>query len=155
MKHLLLAILTALLLPNASQADNSVIGTYKLVSFVLEIDGVPGQGTIGPDPRGYLVITPRYYMYQYAAKERSYGTSTADKAALFDTAANLVGSYVSDGKQLDIQVDISWNQIWNGTRQIRSIQWEGNKLTLTSPPQPYPRDTSKTVVSRLVWEKIE
>jgi hypothetical protein len=38
---------------------------------------------------------------------------------------------------------------------LRDTQLSGNRLTLTSDPRPSGRDPSKTVVTRLVWEKIE
>lgn len=136
-------------------ADNPLVGTYKLVSFALEVDGVPGHGTMGPDPRGYLVITPNYYTHTYIGSGRKFGTSAEAKAALHDTLASVAGRYSVEGEQIAVTVEVAWNELWNGTRQLRHVAWSGNRLTLTSPPQPYPRDPGKTVVSRLVWEKVE
>lgn len=155
MKNILCLLAIALLSPATCFAEKSLVGTYRLVSFVLEIDGVPGQGTIGPDPRGYLVITPHHCTYTYTGKGRKFGTSVEEKATLYDTAASLAGTYAVEGNKLTILVDVSWNETWNGTRQIRTIDWSGDRLTLTSPAQPYPRDPKKTVVSRLTWEKVE
>jgi hypothetical protein len=155
MKRILSLLAISLLIPATCFAEGSLIGTYKLVSFLLEIDGIPGQGTIGADPRGYLVITPQHFTFTYTGAGRKFGTSIEDKAALYDTSASLAGRYTVDGSKLTVLVDVSWNELWNGTRQVRSIDWSGNRLTLTSPPQPHPRDPSKTVVSRLVWEKVE
>lgn len=155
MKTILCLFAAIALSPATCLAETSVVGTYRLISFVLEVDGVPGHGTIGPDPQGYLVITPRHYIYTYAGKARKFGTSVEDKAALFDTAASLAGTYTLDGNKLSVLVDVSWNETWNGTRQVRTIDQSGDRLTLTSPAQPYPRDPSKTVVSRLTWQRVE
>lgn len=155
MKRILCLLAITLFVSATCFAGESLVGTYKLVSFILEVDGIPGQGTIGADPRGYLIITPQHYIYTYIGSDRKFGTSVDHKAALYDSAASLAGRYTVDGSKLTVTVDVSWNELWNGTRQVRSIDWAGNRLTLTSPPQPYPRDPSKTVVSRLVWEKVE
>lgn len=155
MKRILCILAITLLVPATCLAERSLVGTYKLVSIMLEIDGIPGQGTIGADPRGYLVITPKHYTYTYIGSGRKFGTSVEDKAALHDSAASVAGRYTAEGNQITLLVEVSWNELWNGTRQVRSIEWAGKLLTLTSPPQPYPRDPSKMVVSRLVWEKVE
>lgn len=155
MKRILCLLAIALLAPTSSFAEMSLVGTYKLVSLTLEIDGVPGSGTIGPDPHGYLIITPRHYAFVYTGKERRFGTSVDEKAALYDSGAYVAGTYTIEGNQLTVLVDVSWNETWNGTRQVRTIDRNGRRLVLTSPPHPYPRDATKTVVSRLTWEKVE
>lgn len=116
---------------------------------------MPGRGTVGPDPRACLVVTPKHYTCTYAGAGRKFGTSTETKAALYDTAAFRAGGYTLDGDRIVVNEDVAWNELWNGTRQVRTTGWSGNRLTLTSPPQPYPRDPSRTVVPRLERERVE
>jgi hypothetical protein len=121
----------------------------------LVVDGKPSVGTIGANPHGYLVITPKLYLHSYTGTNRKFGTSTEEKAALWDTLNFWGGPYQVEGDKLKIAVDISWNQSWTGTQQVRMFKLDGKRLTLVSPPIPFPRDPSKTVVSTLVFERID
>jgi hypothetical protein len=49
-------------------------GTYKIVSYAIEIDGQPKE-VFGKSPRGYAVITPRRIMFVITAENRKFGTS--------------------------------------------------------------------------------
>ncbi len=49
-------------------------------------------------------------------------------------------------------VDISWNQSWTGTAQVRNFQVEGRKLTITVDPQVGFDGRRSTAV--LTWEKV-
>jgi hypothetical protein len=50
-------------------------------------------------------------------------------------------------------VDISWNQAWTGTDQIRFYKLDGSILTITSAPNRNPVD-GREGRSILVWEKV-
>jgi hypothetical protein len=50
---------------------------------------------------------------------------------------------------------VSANEIWNGTRQVRNWEVDGNRLTITTDRAPYSRDPSKMVVIRVVGERVE
>jgi hypothetical protein len=143
-----------LLIVTPSLGQQSLVGTYKLVSHVLEMGGTPNE-YLGKAPRGYLVLTPTRAINFYTAENRKFGTSMDEKAALFDSLAGWSGAYRVEGSKLVFSVDVSWNEIWNGKDQIRNFQLSGNRLTLTSDPQPWARDPSKTIIVRQVWEKIE
>jgi hypothetical protein len=110
---------------------------------------------MGKAPKGYFVLTPTRAVYFFTAENRKFGTSVADKAALFDTVAGWSGTYRVEGKKLIVKVDASWVELWNGKDQVRNWELSGNRLTLTSDPQPYPRDPSKTFFPQQVWEKVE
>jgi Lipocalin-like domain len=51
-------------------------------------------------------------------------------------------------------VDISWNEAWTGTDQVRFFKLDGNILTITTAPNKSPVDgrDGRTV---LVWEKVK
>ena len=63
------------------------------------------------------------------------------------------GSYELDGTSVEHHIDISSNEVWTGTTQIREIRREGNRLILTTRPAPSPFD-GKMVIATLVWEKV-
>jgi hypothetical protein len=155
MKRLTFALMIGLLISGPSLAQQPLVGTYKMVSQVREFQGSGPDENMGKSPRGYLVITPSRVVVFFTADVRKPGTSVAERAALYDTLNGWSGRYRVEGNRLIVSVDASANQNWNGTDNIRNIQWAGKRMTLTTDPRPSGRDPSKTVVVRQVWEKIE
>jgi hypothetical protein len=141
-------------LSSASWGQQSLAGTYRLVSQVLEVDGVPRE-PMGKAPRGQLALTKTRATVFYTAQTREFGTAEAAKARLFDTLAGWTARYRVEGNRLILSIDASWVENWNGKDQIRNFQLSGNRLTLTSDPGPWPRDPSKKSSVRQVWEKLE
>jgi hypothetical protein len=154
MVRLICALILVLLVASPSFGQQSLVGTYKMVSSVLNIDGTLTEN-MGKAPKGYLVVTPTRIVFFFTAENRKFGTSEADKAALFDTLTAWSGVYRVAGKKLIIRVDASWVEQWNGTDQTRNWELSGNRLTITADPFPFPRDPSKKVIPQLVWEKVE
>ena len=154
MVRLICAFILALSIASPSLGQQSLVGTYRLVSHVLEMGGTSDE-RLGKAPRGYLVLTPTRAINFYTAENRKFGTSVAEKAELFDSLVGWSGAYRVEGSKLVFSVDVSFNEIWNGKDQKRNFQLSGNRLTLTSDPQPWARDPSKTIVIRQVWEKVE
>jgi hypothetical protein len=124
-----------------------------MVSQVLDVDGTLNEN-MGKAPHGYLVLTPTRFVSFYTGDTRKFGTSVAEKAALFDTVTGWSGMYRVEGGKIIVAVDASWTEIWNGKEQVRNWELKGNQLTLSAGPMPFPRDPSKTVIVRQVWEKI-
>ena len=149
------ALVLVLLLLSPVLAQQSLLGTYKLVSFTVEVEGQPPLSTMGKSPRGFLVLTPNRWMHLITAEQRKFGQSVEEKAALWDSLSTYTGPYRLDGSKIIVSVDVSWNESWNGTQVTRTWQLEGNHLFITTVPAPYPRDPSKMAVTRVVWERVE
>jgi len=154
MVRLISALILVLLIASPTLGQQSLVGTYKLVSQVIDIAGTPTE-PLGKAPHGYLVLTPTRYIAFYTGDNRKFGTSVPEKAALFDTLMGFSGVYRVEGSKIIIAVDASWIENWNGKDQVRNWALSGNRLTLTTDPMPYGRDPSKTAVARQVWVKIE
>ena len=154
MLRLICALILVLLIAFPSFGQQSLVGTYKIVSQDLEVEGTATQ-PLGKAPRGYMVLTPTRLVAFYTGDNRKFGTSVADKAALFDTLVGWSGTYRVDGGKIILAVDASWVENWNGKDQVRNWALSGNRLTLTGDPTPFPRDPSKTAVVRQVLEKVE
>ena len=150
-----LSVLLVLLIPAICLGQPSVAGTYKLVSFTMEVDGEPPRDIFGKGASGYLIMTPARLMAILTGEGRKPGPSDADKAGLWSSLIALSGPYRLEGDKLIIAVDISWNETWTRTSQVRRWQLEGNRLTLTTDPAPYARDPSKHASTRVVWERSE
>jgi hypothetical protein len=155
MVRFICALVLVLLLASPSLGQQSVVGTYKVVSLVAEVDGKPFQGSLGKAPHGYLVITPTHFIYFFTADTRKFGTSVDEKAALFDTLVGYAGTYRVEGDKLITTVDVSWTENLNGKTSPESYKLSGNRLTLTEGPIPWPRDPSKPMLRTEVLEKIE
>ena len=154
MLRLICAFVLLLSIASPSLGQQSLIGTYKVISTDVEVGGSATQ-PLGKTPHGSLVLTPTRAVFFFTAENRKFGTSVDEKAALFDTLVGWSGVYRVEGGKIIFAVDASWVENWNGKDQVRNWALSGNRLTFTSDPIPFPRDPSKTSVVRQVWEKIE
>ena len=146
--------------PSLADDTDKLIGTWKLVSAVSEelatgqktnfYEGTPiGFITYGADGRVMTVIadSPR--------KKPSGAVATAVEAeALFRSMAAYAGTYTIKGNQVIHRPDVSWNETWTGTDQVREYKFDGERLILATSPSPNPR-SGKMSVRSLVWEKIK
>lgn len=143
----------------AVAGENPLLGTWKLKSFVREVAATGERyNERGEHPNGYL---------SYAADGRMYAIITWDNRAnphdvvptneerirLYGTMISYAGTYTMAAEKVIHHVDISWNQIWTGTDQVRFYKLEGNILTITSAPDRSPVD-GREGRSILVWEKV-
>jgi hypothetical protein len=146
--------------PSLADDTGKLIGTWKLVSAVSEelatgqktniYKGTPiGFITYGADGRVMTIIvdSPR--------KKPSGAVATAVEAeALFRSMAAYAGTYTIEGNQVIHRPDVSWNETWTGTDQVREYKFDGERLILATSPSPNPR-SGKMSVRSLVWEKIK
>jgi hypothetical protein len=73
---------------------------------------------------------------------------------LFKTLIAYGGTFTINGKTVTHHVDISWNENWTGTAQVRNVRLEGDKLYISTNPMPRPED-GKPVIGVLAWEKVK
>lgn len=159
-KFPLLVALTATVTPSlAFTAEDEIYGTYRLISTsqkVLETGEIvtlpTEQGFIsyGRDGRMMALLTRGV-----RPKAESFDKMTAqDRIALFDSMTAYAGTYRFDGKTMEHHVDISWNEMWTGTIQFREITRDGERLIISTRPQPSPRD-GRISITTLIWEKVK
>ena len=72
---------------------------------------------------------------------------------LFRSIIAYGGGYQYDGNAVEHHIDISSNEVWTGTTQIRDVKRDGSKITLTTRPAAGPFD-GKLVSTTLEWEKV-
>jgi hypothetical protein len=46
------------------------------------------------------------------------------------------------------------NEVWSGTKQVRSVKRDGDHLIYSTPPFPFHTD-GKMSINTLVWEKVQ
>jgi hypothetical protein len=144
----------------AVAGENPVLGTWKLKSWVRDVAATGEKiNQMGERPNGYL---------SYSADGRMYAIITADKrikpldvnptdeqrVKLHQTMTAYAGTYTVQADKVIHHVDISWNEAWTGTDQVRFIKLDGNVLTITTAPNKSPMD-GREGRSVLVWEKVK
>ena len=55
---------------------------------------------------------------------------------------------------IDAHLDLSWNEVWAGTTNIRDVQRDGDRIIYTARPAPFASD-GKMSVATLVWKKLK
>src|SRR5215472_6272020 len=137
----------------AVQAD-SLIGTWKLVSWQVIIENEPPQNVFGSHPKGFLILTREgRSIVVTTAENRQAGMGDAERAALHKSMLAYSGKYRIEGNDFITIVEVSWNEEWNGTEQRRHFRIEGDKLFIESAPAPSIVSPGKTDFRRIVWER--
>ena len=154
MKRLAFALLVGLLVSGPSLAQQSLVGTYKMVSQVRDVKGSGPEENMGKAPRGHMIITPTHLVVFYTGDSRKPGTSVAEKAALYDTLNGWSGRYRVEGTKLIVSIEASRTETPVKT-DVRNFAWSGKRLTLATESRPSGANPAQTIVVRQVWEKIE
>lgn len=159
MRLIMLAAFAGIALsPQAVAADVSIPGTYRLVSEQRTVvdtnEVIPGTGargyiTYGEDGRVIVLI-----VRQPRPKPESPDKITdQQRIELFRTITAYAGTYKFDGTTIEHSIEISMNEVWSGTKQVRFVKRDGDRLIYSTPPFPFHTD-GKMSVNTLVWEKV-
>jgi hypothetical protein len=158
-------IIFATMLSLASQAASAdpipvnLVGTWRLVSNTLEeIPSGTRSDLFGPYPIGYIMYGAdgRMMILQVRSQRPTPvgpAVTGTEAEALFRSLIAYGGTYTVKGDVITHHVDISWNQNWTGTEQVRHFKFEGNRVELATDPSPDPIH-GKMSVRRLLWEKL-
>ena len=76
-----------------------------------------------------------------------------EAADLFRSCLAYAGRYTVDGNVVTHHVDISWNESWTGTQQVRIATFKGNRIELSTKPTPDPV-SGRMSVRTITWEKM-
>jgi Lipocalin-like domain len=160
MRNITIVLATiATVVPFLAQADDDISGTYKLIVEQRKIVET-GETVPVPNPLGYvtygkdgrmLVLIVRHPRPKPEAIDKITDQQRAD---LLRTMTAYGGTYKFDGTTVEHSIDIAWNEVWAGTKQVRTVTRDGDRLTLTTPPFPFHTD-GKVSVNMLVWEKVK
>jgi len=77
-----------------------------------------------------------------------------ERVKLHQTMTAYAGTYSVEGEKVIHHVDISWNEAWTGTDQIRFYKLEGNTLTIKAAPNKSTID-GREGQAVVVWEKVK
>ena len=154
-----IAVLGASIPIQVSAADDDISGTYKLVIEQRKIVAT-GETVPIPNPLGFitygkdgrvLVLIVRNPRPRPESLEKITDQQRID---LHRSMTAYGGTYKFDGKTVEHNIDISWNEVWTGSKQVRTVTREGDRITLITPPFPFHTD-GRISVNMLVWEKVK
>jgi hypothetical protein len=147
----------------ASAQNQQLYGTWQLVSAVTTVLSTGEKyDAFGKAPLGFITYGPAGRMQVIiVSDQRSKPGHTViaemtdqERKDLLMTCVAYSGTYTFDGKVVTHHIDLSWNQVWTGTDQIRDVRLDGNRVTLTTRPGPNPRN-GRMSTTTLVWEKVK
>ena len=145
---------------STAQAGDSVVGSWRLVSWVQEdVESKAVQTVFGDNPVGVITYTSDGHMSVFIANpERRPAAglvaTDAEAANLYRTMVAYSGTYTVAGNKVTHKVEVSWNQAWSGTDQQRFIEVKDDRLTIKSPAMVSPR-SGKESINTLVWERMK
>lgn len=134
--------------------SENLAGTWRLISAVMEdVESGVQSRLWGEHPNGWLILTEaRRWIVIQTAEGRKPAPDDVARADAFRSMLAYSGMYRVDGDKITIEVDISWDESWIGTEQIRLFKLEGDKLRIEAPPQPYANFGGKVMRGILTWQ---
>jgi hypothetical protein len=155
----LLVVLMSISVWAAGEED--LYGTWRLVSYTQEILATGEKIDIfGKAPCGFISYSRDGRMSVILAKAgRPKPTDLAkvtneERVELFKTVIAYGGTFKFDGKTVTHYLDVSWNETWTGTTQVRNVRLEGDKLYISTNPAPRPQD-GKIGIGVITLEKVK
>jgi len=131
-------------------SHDRVLGSWRLISWVTR-DVATGErrDALGANPCGSVIYTPERVTFLILKSDRKrpeqLPPSDDEKVTLFDTMFAYSGRYTIEPDRIIHHVDMSWNQAWNGTDQVRYYVVENDTLTISSAPGRSPFDGREIV----------
>lgn len=138
--------------PAMAAGDSDILGTWRLVSYVVEVQQTGEiMPVMGAHPSGGVVFTPNgRVFFMLTADGRKPGKTDAEKAALLDTIVSYTGRAEIKGDQWTTHVEAAWNPQWVGTAQTRNFKVDGEKLQVTTPWRVMPNWADKGMTRSLI-----
>ena len=136
--------------PAGPLSRDLILGSWKMTSWVTR-DVATGErhDALGQNPRGVVVYTTERVTFLITQGDRkrpaTLPPSDDEKIALFDTLFAYSGPYTVEPDRVIHHVDLSWNEAWSGTDQVRFCVVDGDTLTYTSAPARNPFDGREVV----------
>ncbi len=127
-----------------------LLGSWRMTSWTYEIVGTgEKRHALGSDPHGWIIYNPERVMVLVLDPKRKKPVglvpTSQEKLALYDTMFAYSGTYTVESDRVIHHLDMSWNEAWTGTDQVRFCRIEGDILTYTSAPAKNPLDDSEVV----------
>jgi hypothetical protein len=123
----------------AFAGEQEFAGSYQLVSATRKIlETGRTEDTFGKKPKGLAMYGSDGHFtilitYDGRPKPESIEKMTdQQRADLHRTMTAYGGTHTFDGSKVVHHLDLSWNEVWAGTTNIRDIQWDGDQVIYTT-----------------------
>lgn len=154
------AVAVALQADLITQSQDSVVGTWRLVSASASTaDGRLIDAPFGLNPSGLVTYTPEgrmTTMISHGGRKPLSGnrisSPASERAEAFATFFAYAGRYSVSGDKVTHHVEISSVQNWVNTDMVRVVKFEGDRITLRTPPLSVGGTIQTT---DLVWERVK
>jgi len=142
----------ACLFVQQSSADENIVGTWKLVSYVVEVQSTGEKMPVmGQKPTGYTAFLPSGRVFFVLTGEgRQPAKTDAEKASLLSTLVAYSGTYRIEGDKWITKVEVAWNPEWIGSEQIRPFKLDGDKLQVLTPWRMMPNWADKGMTRSII-----
>jgi hypothetical protein len=139
---------------------NDLVGTWKLVSASSKASsGLQNETPYGPSPTGFLTYTADGRVTALIShgnrKPLTVGGGAhaqEEQAEAYKTFLAYGGRYTLSGDMVTHYVDISSIQMYVGKDLVRTVKFEGDQITLTTPPT---RLDGKIQIVELIWQRLQ
>ena len=140
-------------------ADNPLVGTWKLVSWETRRTDGEVSYPYGKDAIGCITYTADGYMFvnimragrvPFSAGDILKGTPE-EKAGAVEGYFSYSGRYTFEGDRVLHHVTMSLFPNWIGGDQVRNVELNGNRLTLSTMPMLI---SGSQRTAHLIWEKV-
>jgi hypothetical protein len=137
--------------------ESDLLGTWKLVSLRRE-HAATGEEMPDHPRKGFITFAPGHRMMTILVwADRTAPAddvpTDVERIALHKSVIAFAGDYTIFPDRLVFRVDVSWNESWTGSEQVRFCQFEGNRMMLTTEPHRSSTDGIESVFKQ-VWEKM-
>lgn len=138
--------------PSFGEDDNKIVGTWKLVSYEVEVQATGQRGPVmGEKPTGYTTFTPEgRVFFMLTGEARKPAKTDRERAELLDTMVAYSGTYSLEGDKWTTNVEVAWNPEWVGTKQVRSFTLDGDRLVVLTPWRVMPNWADKGVTRSII-----
>ena len=111
-------------------------------------------------PQAYILYTPGGFMMSITVEEKRAPPAgevltDEERVRLFKSIISAYsGTYVVEGDTVIHDVNLSWNEAWTGTKQMRLFKVTGDELVIETTPRTAGTDT-RQFINTLTWERTE
>jgi len=146
-------------MPSKQNIPPELVGTWRQLTgrYVDKETGEERPG-LSKRPNGYFHFDASGRLFNLtvdSARTKPAGAKAteAEAAHLFNTIIAYTGRYWIEGDELHFDIDVSWNESWTGSHQVRTFELAGDTLVVKADIiNPM---TGKPAWHRLTFERVK
>ena len=155
----LLAALVVAQPATMNQNKDSIVGTWKLLSYWNVSASGEKTAPYGEHPTGFITYTADGRMSAIISADGRkpmsitdrFTAGTEERAAAFSSFLAYAGTYTFTGDKVVHHVQAAWLQSWVGTDVVRSVTMQGDKVILRTESRQV-RGVAQ--VGELTWQRV-